>query len=100
MYGLFFFQGLLVHLDVSHRCLIGFRFLRMTAFGMAALVMGIYLWLSWEKGTDVGSFLTLTLLGSAVICYLLTIYADRIGMPPQCLHPEKLLTLFPQAGEG
>ena len=55
----------------------------MTAFGMAALVMGIYLWLSWEKGTDVGSFLTITLLGAAVISYLVTIYADRIGMHPQ-----------------
>jgi hypothetical protein len=72
----------------------------MTAFGMAALVMGIYLWLSWEKGTNVGSFLTLTLLGSAVISYLLTIYADRIGMSPQCLPLGKLLTLFTQVGEG
>jgi hypothetical protein len=51
----------------------------MTAFGMAALVMGIYLWLSWDRGVRVGSFMTLALLGSAVISYLLTIYADRIG---------------------
>lgn len=57
----------------------------MTAFGMAALVMGIYLWLSWDKGTRVGSFLTLTLLGSAVISYLLTIYADRIGTSPSVI---------------
>lgn len=52
----------------------------MVAFGMAALVMAIYLWLSFEKGTRVGTFLTMALLGSAVISYLLTIYADRIGM--------------------
>ena len=55
------------------------RFLRMTAFGMAALVLAIYLWLSEEKGTKVGRFLTISLLGSAVISYLLTLYADRIG---------------------
>ena len=52
----------------------------MTAFGMAALVLAIYLWTSGGKGTKVGSFLTISLLGSAVISYLLTIYADRIGM--------------------
>lgn len=72
----------------------------MTAFGMAALVMGVYLWLSWGKGTNVGSFLTLTLLGSAVISYLLTIYADRIGMHQRLFFLWELLTSFLQAGEG
>lgn len=64
----------------------------MMAFGMAALVMAFYLWLSWERGTHVGTFLTLTLLGSAVISYLLTIYADRIGMSHP-FHPDFCLRL-------
>ena len=70
----------------------------MTAFGMAALVLSIYLWTSGRQdtqdgsdkkspetkatersGTDVGLFLTITLLGSALISYILTIKADRIG---------------------
>lgn len=79
----------------------------MTAFGMAALVLSIYLWTSGRQttegttppadgdqkakkpdagasatersGIDVGMFLTITLLGSALISYILTIKADRIG---------------------
>ena len=75
----------------------------MTAFGMAALVLSIYLWTSGREttedkptegktpdpdknanatersGIDVGMFLTITLLGSAMISYILTIKADRIG---------------------
>ena len=55
------------------------RFLRMMAFGMAALVMGIFLWRSGNKGTQVGTFMSLTLLGDAAISYFLTLNADRIG---------------------
>ena len=71
----------------------------MTAFGMAALVLSIYLWTSGRQttenkpaegkkpeaeaaersGIDVGMFLTITLLGSACISYILTIKADKIG---------------------
>ena len=55
------------------------RFLRMFAYGIAALVLGIFLWTAGNKGTQIGNFLTLTLLGDAVISYFLTLMADRIG---------------------
>lgn len=55
------------------------RYLRMFAFGGAALVLGIYLWLSGNKGSQIGWFMSLSLLGDAAISYTLTITADRIG---------------------
>ena len=55
------------------------RYLRMYAFGAAALVLGISLWVSGHKGTQIGTFMTMTLLGDAVISYVLTLSADRIG---------------------
>jgi MFS family permease len=32
-----------------------------------------------SKGTEIGTFLTCTLLGDAVISYILTVKADKIG---------------------
>ena len=55
------------------------RFLRMYAFGGCALVLGIFLWTAGNKGTQIGTFMTLTLLGDAAISYMLTILADNIG---------------------
>lgn len=52
---------------------------RMVAWGGASLVLGIYLWISGNKGTEIGTFLTLTLLGDAIISYILTLTADKIG---------------------
>ncbi|EMC97993.1 hypothetical protein BAUCODRAFT_104938 [Baudoinia panamericana UAMH 10762] len=55
------------------------RFLRMCAYGGAALVLGIFLYTAGNKGTQIGLFMSMTLLGDAAISYLLTIMADRIG---------------------
>lgn len=55
------------------------RFLRMFAYGGAALVLAVYLYANGNNGTQIGSFLTMALLGDAVISYFLTLMADRIG---------------------
>ena len=55
------------------------RFLRMFAFGGAALVLGIFLYTAGNKGTQIGTFMSMTLLGDAAISYLLTMMADKIG---------------------
>jgi MFS family permease len=55
------------------------RFLRMYAYGGAALVLGIFLYTAGNNGTQIGSFMTMTLLGDAVISYFLTVMADKIG---------------------
>ena len=51
----------------------------MFAYGCAALVLGVFLWTAGNKGTEIGSFLTLTLLGDAVLSFILTLVADRVG---------------------
>ncbi|KAK3079791.1 hypothetical protein LTR53_020575, partial [Teratosphaeriaceae sp. CCFEE 6253] len=51
----------------------------MYAYGGAALVLGIFLWTAGNKGTEIGSFMSMTLLGDAAISYVLTIMADKIG---------------------
>ena len=55
------------------------RFLRMFAYGGAALVVGIFLYTSGYSGKELGTFLSMTLLGDGAISYLLTIKADKIG---------------------
>jgi len=55
------------------------RFLRMYAYGGAALVLGIFLYAAGHKGTEIGSFMSMTLLGDAAISYVLTIMADKLG---------------------
>lgn len=54
------------------------RFLRMFAYGEAALVLAVFLWTA-GYGTEIGVFMTLTLLGDAAISYILTIVADKLG---------------------
>lgn len=55
------------------------RFLRMYAYGGTALVLGIFLWTAGNKGAQIGTFMSLTLLGDAAISYVLTVMADKIG---------------------
>ncbi|KAK3675920.1 hypothetical protein LTR78_004112 [Recurvomyces mirabilis] len=55
------------------------RFLRMFAYGGAALVLGIFLYTAGNNGVQIGTFMTMTLLGDAVISYTLTMMADKIG---------------------
>lgn len=55
------------------------RFLRMFAYGGAALVLAIFLYTTGNKGQQIGTFMSLTLLGDAAISYALTLVADRVG---------------------
>jgi MFS family permease len=69
------------------------RFLRMFAYGGGALVLGIFLWTSGNTGTEIGTFLTIALLGDAMISYLLTVKADRIGRRRVLMIGAVLMTL-------
>lgn len=42
-------------------------------------MLALYLYASGLRGTQVGTFMTIALLGDAVISYLLSIRADKIG---------------------
>ncbi|EXJ61986.1 hypothetical protein A1O7_02418 [Cladophialophora yegresii CBS 114405] len=70
------------------------RFLRMFAYGGAALVLAIFLYaqagVSWKQ---TGTFMTLTLLGDAAISYSLTILADKVGRRRILLIGSLLMTL-------
>lgn len=55
------------------------RFLRMFAYGGAALVLGVFLYTTGNRGTEIGTFMTMSLLGNASLSYLLTLKADKIG---------------------
>ena len=70
------------------------RFLRMFAYGGAALVLAIFLYTeagaSWKQIT---TFMTLTLLGDAAISYSLTILADKVGRRRILLAGSLLMTL-------
>jgi MFS family permease len=70
------------------------RFLRMFAYGGAALVLAIFLYaqagVSWKQ---TGTFMTLTLLGDAAISYSLTIVADKVGRRRVLLTGSLLMTL-------
>lgn len=65
----------------------------MFAYGGAALVLGIFLWTAGNKGTEIGTFLTMTLLGDAIISWTLTIMADRIGRRRVLIIGSLLMTL-------
>lgn len=69
------------------------RFLRMFAYGGAALVLGIFLWVAGNKGTQIGTFMSLTLLGDAAISYMLTLMADKIGRRRVLMIGSLLMTL-------
>lgn len=55
------------------------RFLRMIAYGAAALVLGIFLYTNGMNKLQIGYFMTLSLLGDAAISFFLTMMADKIG---------------------
>lgn len=69
------------------------RFLRMFAYGSAALVLGIFLYAAGNNGTQIGGFMMLTLLGDAAISYLLTVMADKIGRRRVLMIGSLLMTL-------
>ena len=55
------------------------RYLRMFAYGGAALVLGVFLYTAGNKGAQIGPFMTMTLLGDALLSYLLSVNADKLG---------------------
>ena len=69
------------------------RYLRMMAYGGAALVLGIFLYAADNKWNQIGTFMSLTLLGDAAISYILTIIADKIGRRRVLLIGSLLMTL-------
>ena len=69
------------------------RFLRMFAYGGAALVLAIYLWTSGKGGVQIGAFLTMTLLGDAIISFVLTVTSDKIGRRRVLVIGSLLMTL-------
>ena len=68
------------------------RFLRMFAYGGVALVLGMFLWSIGEKDR-IGAFLSLTLVGDAIISYILTLVADRVGRRRVLILGSLLMTL-------
>ena len=55
------------------------RFVRMFAFGSAALVLALYLEELGYADQSIGLFMTLTMLGDVLISLLLTLFADGLG---------------------
>ena len=69
------------------------RFLRMFAYGSVALILAIFLWTSGHKGQEIGTFMSLTLLGDAAISFVLTLIADKVGRRKVLLVGSLLMTL-------
>lgn len=55
------------------------RFLRMFAYGSAALILALYFAALGHSDEKIGLFMTLTLLGDVVISLFLTLVADKLG---------------------
>ena len=64
-------------LDVKLLCLQ--RFVRLFAYGISALILVAYLEVLGSSKTEIGLFMTLTLVGDVCISLLLTLFADGLG---------------------
>ncbi|RYP92840.1 hypothetical protein DL770_001011 [Monosporascus sp. CRB-9-2] len=64
-------------LDVKLLCLQ--RFVRLFAYGSSTLVLVAYLEALGNTKTEIGLFMTLTLVGDVCISFLLTLFADALG---------------------
>lgn len=71
--------ALLTHATRDTYLILASRFLRMFAYGGVALVLAIFLRIAGLSWTQVGSFMTIALLGDAAISYFFTLKADKIG---------------------
>src|SRR5262249_26723131 len=69
----------LASLSPDGRLLFSTRMLRMFAYGLIAVVLGLYLTQVGFSDTQVGLLLSLTLLGDAAVSLPITIIADRLG---------------------
>ena len=66
-------------LSADGRLLFATRMVRMFAYGLIAIVLGLYLSQVGFNDTQVGLVLSLTLLGDAAVSLPITIVADRLG---------------------
>ncbi|RYO73971.1 hypothetical protein DL766_006118 [Monosporascus sp. MC13-8B] len=63
--------------DVKLLCLQ--RFIRLFAYGLSTLVLVAYLEALGNTKTEIGLFMTFTLVGDVCISFLLTLFADALG---------------------
>ena len=78
-------------LDVKLLCIQ--RFVRLFAFGAAALILALHMETLGYSDELTGLFMTLTLLGDVVISLVLTMFADRIGRKNVLLGGSLLVTV-------
>lgn len=64
-------------LDTKLLCLQ--RFVRLFAYGGSTLVLALYLSALGNSDSQIGLFMTLTLVGDVMISFFLTIFADGLG---------------------
>ncbi|KAL6708334.1 hypothetical protein ACN47E_003258 [Coniothyrium glycines] len=55
------------------------RFIRLFAYGAVALILALFFQSQGFSDSQIGGFMTLTLLGDVVVSLLLTVVADRLG---------------------
>lgn len=63
--------------DTKLLCLL--RFVRLFAYGCVTLILVLHLALIHISKTQIGVFMTLTLVGDTVISFFLTLFADALG---------------------
>ncbi|KAI0190320.1 MFS general substrate transporter [Astrocystis sublimbata] len=63
--------------DVKILC--GQRFVRMLGYGLSTLILVAYLDALGIRKTEIGIFMTVTLVGDTCISFLLTLFADALG---------------------
>lgn len=61
------------------KLLYGQRFIRLFAYGAAALLLALFLSAQDVSDTRIGLFMTLTLAGDVIISFVLTVFADGLG---------------------
>ncbi|KAI8946446.1 major facilitator superfamily domain-containing protein [Xylaria longipes] len=63
--------------DIKLLC--GQRFVRMLGYGVSTLILVAYLDALGNRKTEIGLFMTLTLIGDVCISFFLTLFADALG---------------------
>ncbi|KAI0438394.1 major facilitator superfamily domain-containing protein [Xylaria telfairii] len=63
--------------DIKLLC--GQRFVRMLGYGVSTLILVAYLDALGNRKTEIGLFMTLTLVGDICISFFLTLFADALG---------------------
>jgi MFS family permease len=69
------------------------RYIRLFAYGAVALILALYFEAQGFSDSNIGLFMTLTLLGDVVISLLLTLVADHIGRRTTLLFGAAMMTI-------